>query len=130
LQRRRRRRSGKARVVDQTVGMTERASTPLSICPSDPQGRDEAVAQEGAQNSVKKGVYFGTYRLTGAAIRQMFGFMVENGMEWNGIQLCGLNRRRVMNWNNRRFQIRLDFDGFAGIGSQLISLAHSRKAEC
>ena len=32
------RRSGKARVVDQTVGMTERASTPLSICLSDPQG--------------------------------------------------------------------------------------------
>jgi len=51
----------------------------------------------------------------------MFGFMVENGMEWNEIQLCGLNRRRVMNWNHRRFQIRLDFDGFAGIGSQLIS---------
>jgi hypothetical protein len=43
------RRSGKARVVDQTVGMTERASTPLSICLWDPQGRDEAVAQEGAQ---------------------------------------------------------------------------------
>jgi hypothetical protein len=36
--------------------MTERASTPSSICQSDPQGRDEAVAQEGAQNSVKKGV--------------------------------------------------------------------------
>jgi hypothetical protein len=35
--------------------MTERASTPLTICLSDPQGRDEAVAQEGAQNSVKKG---------------------------------------------------------------------------
>jgi hypothetical protein len=50
--------SGKARVVDRIVGMTERASTPLSICLSDPQG----VAQEGAQNSVKKGVHFGTYR--------------------------------------------------------------------
>ena len=56
------RRSGKARVVDQTAGMTERASTPLNICLSDPQGRDETVAQEGVQNSVKKGVYFGTHR--------------------------------------------------------------------
>ena len=35
-------RSGKTRVVDQ------RASTPLSIYPSDPQGRDETAAQEGA----------------------------------------------------------------------------------
>jgi hypothetical protein len=42
------RRSGKARVADQTAGMAERASTPSSICLSDPQGRDEAVAQEGA----------------------------------------------------------------------------------
>ena len=48
------RRSGKARVADQTAGMAERASTPSSICLSDPQRRDEAVAQEGAQNSVKK----------------------------------------------------------------------------
>ena len=48
------RRSGKARVADQTAGMTERASMPSSIYLSDPQGRDEAVAQEGAQNSVKK----------------------------------------------------------------------------
>jgi hypothetical protein len=39
---------GKTRVADQTAGMTERASTPLSICLSDPQRRDEAVAQEGA----------------------------------------------------------------------------------
>jgi hypothetical protein len=46
----------------QTAGMTERASAPLSICLSDPQGRDEAVAQEGAQNSVKMGVHFGTHR--------------------------------------------------------------------
>jgi hypothetical protein len=30
--------AGKARVIDQTAGMTERASTPLSICLSDPQG--------------------------------------------------------------------------------------------
>src|SRR6266516_3821352 len=42
--------------------MTAQASTPLSICLSDPQGRDEAVAQEGAQNSVKKRVHFGTHR--------------------------------------------------------------------
>jgi hypothetical protein len=56
------RRSWKARVVDQTAGMAGRASTPLSICLSDPQGRDEAVAQKGAQNSVKKGVHFRTYR--------------------------------------------------------------------
>jgi hypothetical protein len=27
-----------------------------------PEGRDEAVAQEGAQNSVKKGVHFRTHR--------------------------------------------------------------------
>jgi hypothetical protein len=57
----RRRRSEKARVTDQTVGMAERASTPSSICLSDPQGRDEAAAQEGARNSVK-GVHFGTHR--------------------------------------------------------------------
>src|SRR5207248_7316974 len=44
---------------DQTAGMTERASTPSSICLPDPQGRDEAA---GAQNSVKKGVHFGTHR--------------------------------------------------------------------
>jgi hypothetical protein len=31
------RRSGKARVVDQTEGMTELASTPLSICLSEPK---------------------------------------------------------------------------------------------
>src|SRR5277367_1648166 len=55
------RRSGKARVADQTAGITERASTPSSICLSDPQGRDEAVAQERAQNSVK-GVHFGTHK--------------------------------------------------------------------
>jgi len=36
------RRSGKARVADQTAGMTEQASTPSSICLSDPQERDEA----------------------------------------------------------------------------------------
>src|SRR5271155_200815 len=42
--------------------MAKWAATPLSICLSDPQGRDEAVAQEGAQNSVKKGVHFGTHR--------------------------------------------------------------------
>jgi hypothetical protein len=30
------RRSGKAGVADQTAGMTERASTPSSICLSDP----------------------------------------------------------------------------------------------
>ena len=45
--------------------MTEQASTPLSICLSDPQGQDEALAQEEAQNSVKKGVYFGTHRSFG-----------------------------------------------------------------
>ena len=52
------RRRGKARLADQTVGMTERASTLSSICLLGPQGRDEAVAQEGAQNSVKKGSPF------------------------------------------------------------------------
>jgi hypothetical protein len=35
---------------------------PLSIYLSDPHWRDEAVAQEGAQNSVKKRVYFGHHR--------------------------------------------------------------------
>jgi hypothetical protein len=49
-------RSGKARVADQTADMTERASTPSSICLSDPQGRDEAVAQEGAQKWCKERV--------------------------------------------------------------------------
>ena len=53
--------SGKARIIDQTADMTERAWKPLSVCLSD-QGRGEVVAQEGAQNSVKKGVYFGTRR--------------------------------------------------------------------
>jgi hypothetical protein len=56
------RRTEKTRVVDQTASMAERASTPLNIFLSDPQGRDEAVAQEGAQNSVKKGLHFGTHR--------------------------------------------------------------------
>ena len=51
-------RSEKARVADQTADMTEQASTPSSICLSDPQGRDEAVAQEGAQNSVRKGPFW------------------------------------------------------------------------
>jgi hypothetical protein len=54
---------GKARVTDQTAGMTERASTPSSICLSDPQRRDEAVAQEGAQNSVMKEVHFRAHQL-------------------------------------------------------------------
>jgi hypothetical protein len=31
----------------------------ISICLSDPQGQDEEVAQERAQNSLKKGVLFG-----------------------------------------------------------------------
>jgi hypothetical protein len=39
---------------DQTAGMAERAAAPFSICLSDPQGRHEAVVQEGAQNGVKK----------------------------------------------------------------------------
>jgi hypothetical protein len=46
-----RRRSGKTRVTDQSTGMTERASMLSGICLPDPQGRDEAVAQEGVQNS-------------------------------------------------------------------------------
>ena len=43
------RRSGEARVVDQTASMTERASTPSSICLSDLQGRDEASCAGGSQ---------------------------------------------------------------------------------
>src|SRR5271156_4414798 len=42
--------------------MAKWAATLLSIYLSDPQGRDEAAAQEVAQNSVKKGVHFGTHR--------------------------------------------------------------------
>ena len=44
------RRNGKARVADQTAGMTERASTPLKYL------------SVGAQNSVKEEVHFGTHR--------------------------------------------------------------------
>ena len=53
--------AGKHTLFIQTAGMAERASTPLSICLSDPQGRDEAVG-EGTQNSAKKRVHFGTHR--------------------------------------------------------------------
>jgi len=42
------RRSGKARIADQTTGVTERASTPSSICLSDPQRRDEAGCAGGS----------------------------------------------------------------------------------
>ena len=52
--------AGKHALLNQTAGMTERASTPLSICLSDPQGRDEEVAQEGPKQ--RKGVHFGTYK--------------------------------------------------------------------
>lgn len=45
---------------DQNAGMAERASTPSSICLSDPQGPDEVIAREGAQSSIKKGVYLGS----------------------------------------------------------------------
>jgi hypothetical protein len=41
-----------------TAGMAERAVTPSGICRSGPQGRDEVVAQEGAENSIKKGSPF------------------------------------------------------------------------
>jgi hypothetical protein len=64
------RRSGKARVADQTAGMTEQDSTSSSICLLDPQGRDEAVAQEGAQNSVKKGVHFWDPSIEGERARE------------------------------------------------------------
>ena len=53
--------AGKRVLLIKTAGMTEQASTPLSICLSDPQGQD-GVAQEGAQNSVKKGIHFGAHR--------------------------------------------------------------------
>jgi len=42
--------------------MMEKASTSLSICLPDRQGRDEAAAQERARNSVKKGAHFRTHR--------------------------------------------------------------------
>jgi hypothetical protein len=44
---------------DQTVSMVQRGSMALSICLLDLQERDEAVAQEAAQNSVKKGAHLG-----------------------------------------------------------------------
>jgi hypothetical protein len=49
----RREKKRKSMRSDQTVRMEERASTPLSICLSDLQGRDEAVAQKEAQNSLE-----------------------------------------------------------------------------
>ena len=39
--------------------MVQQGSTALCICLSDPQERDEVVAQEAAQTSVKKGVHLG-----------------------------------------------------------------------
>jgi hypothetical protein len=68
-----RRRSGKACVADQTAGMMEQASTPSSICLSDPQGRDEAVAQERAQNSVKKGCPFWDPSIEGERAHEPWG---------------------------------------------------------
>ena len=65
--------SGKARVADQTAGITEQASTPSSICLSDPQGRDEAVTQEGAQNSVKNGSPFWDPSIEGERARELRG---------------------------------------------------------
>jgi hypothetical protein len=53
--------------------MAERASAPLSICLSDPKGGDEAVAQKGAQNSVKKGVHFGDLSIKGERAREPRG---------------------------------------------------------
>src|SRR5665213_2748233 len=58
---------------DQTAGMAERAATPLSICLSDPQGRDETVTQEGAQNSVKKGSPFWAPSIEGERAREPRG---------------------------------------------------------
>jgi hypothetical protein len=63
---------GKARAADQTAGMTERASTPSSICLSDPQGRDEVVVQ-GAQNSVKKESPFWDPSIEGQRAREPRG---------------------------------------------------------
>ena len=51
--------SGKARVVTKLGAWRNGVSTPLSIRLWDPQGRDEAVAQEAAQNSVGKGAHLG-----------------------------------------------------------------------
>ena len=44
--------------------MAQRGSTPLCICLSDPQERDEAVAKEAAQNSVKKGAIWAIVHLS------------------------------------------------------------------
>jgi hypothetical protein len=66
-------RSQKARVADQTAGMTEQVSTPSSICLSDPQGRDEAVTQEGAQNSIEKGCPFWDPSIEGERAREPCG---------------------------------------------------------
>jgi hypothetical protein len=50
--------------------MAEPASTPLTICLSDPHGRDEAVAQEGTQNNVKKEGLFWAPSLEGERARE------------------------------------------------------------
>jgi hypothetical protein len=57
--RRRSKRKRESTRSDQTGSIVQRGSTALSICLSDPQERDEAVAQEAAQTSVKKGAYLG-----------------------------------------------------------------------
>jgi hypothetical protein len=41
--------AGKHALLIKLQARRERASTPLGTCLSDPQGRDEAIAQEGAQ---------------------------------------------------------------------------------
>src|SRR4051794_15562108 len=87
------RRSGKARVADHIVGMTERASTPLSICLSDLQGRDEAVAQEGAQNSVKKGVHFGTYQSRVSVYASYEAFTLHSPVAHPGLPWLTLPRQ-------------------------------------
>src|SRR5947209_15978351 len=66
----RREKKRKARVPDQTKGHDGTGFQPLSICLSDPQRRDEAVAQVGAQNNVKKGVHFGTPSIEGKHARE------------------------------------------------------------
>jgi hypothetical protein len=64
--------------------MTERASTPSSICVSDPQERDEAVAQEGVLNlvidswSLNMGRFFLSLTVFKAHIKE---YVLEQGLE-------------------------------------------------
>jgi hypothetical protein len=52
-------RKRESRRSDQTGSMVQGGFYDLSICLSDPQERDEAVAQEASQTSAEKGAHLG-----------------------------------------------------------------------